>query len=275
MNRPGYPLVIRLYFLASSSLHRLLGLFMACFAGFWLGVLKRETLHLVDEFYYDNSKMYYDEEYNRSGLWNWEKIVLDKYFQESKSLLVGGVGGGREVLALRQLGYDADGFECHPRLVACANELLRKEGLVPNIQLAPRDECPNGARIYDGLIVGWGTYTLILGREQRITFLRKLRARTRAKSPLLVSFVPRRGGPRRLKMIAAIANTIRWILRRDPLELGDDLVPNYIHCFTEEELASELREAGFELASYCKEKYGYAIGIACEQSDAAMLPDTS
>ena len=38
-------------------------------------------------------------------------------------MVVGG-GGGREVLALRRLGYEVDGFECDPGLVACANELL-------------------------------------------------------------------------------------------------------------------------------------------------------
>ena len=43
---------------------------------------------------------------------------------QCKRLLVAGAGGGREVLALYKSGYEVDGFECHPELVALANTML-------------------------------------------------------------------------------------------------------------------------------------------------------
>jgi len=164
-------------------------------------------------------------------------------------------------------------------LVEYANKLLEKEGLVPDIQLVPRDMCPVSSKIYDGLIIGWGAYILIQGSEQRIAFLNKLRALTQEQSPILLSFFTRSGNERRFKVIAAIGKVIRLILRRGPVEVGDDLppyyvksgektknyIPYYVHYFTRDEIASELHEGGFELDFYCTEEYAHAVGIASKE----------
>ncbi|MCJ7445742.1 MAG: hypothetical protein MUO26_14685 [Methanotrichaceae archaeon] len=234
----------------------------AIFAGFWLGILTKENLHLIDQVYYDKSKMYGTETYNKSGLWDWEKRVFDKYFQSCKTLLVAGVGGGREVLALRELGYETDGFECNPGLAEFANYLLRSEGFDPNIELAKRDDCPDSQRYYGGIVVGWGAYMLIQGKGRRIDFLKKLRSQTRLESPILLSFFYRSGNRRYYKIVATVGNRFRWLLRRDYLELGDDLTQNYVHFFTQEEIASELNAGGFELVMYSIEHYGHAVGVA-------------
>jgi len=254
--------VIRIYSFSWKILRKLYVLIDACFVGFCLGILNRETLHLIDQSYYDNTKMYHDEAYNRGGLWSWEKEALNTYFQTCRYLLVAGVGGGREVLALHPLGYEVDGFECNPRLVEGANALLKKEGLMPSIQLAPRDGCPDATKIYDGIVVGWGAYMLIQGRKHRIAFLQQLRKQTREGSPVLLSFFYRSGTERRFKVIAAIGNVMRWLLRRERLQRGDDLVPNCVHSFTREEIASELCEGGFQFVFYSTAGYGHAVGIA-------------
>lgn len=249
------------YFRSCKRLESLNVLSKACLNGVWLGVLKREDLHSIDKLYYDDraNRKYCNEHYNRRGLRTWERSMVDRYFSECKSLLVAAVGGGREILALRQSGYDADGFECHHQLAESANELLRKEGLVPNVKLAPRDTCPDWGRMYDGLIVGWGTYTYIQGRRQRVEFLRQLRAQARENAPILLSFYTRSHDELYLKVILAIGNSIRWVMRRDLLALGDDLIPHYVHRFTEKELAAELDEAEYELRFYSAEEYGHAV----------------
>ncbi len=281
MNNQKIPLIIRIYFICYKGFQKPIKLLTACFSGFWLGVLEKETLHFIDEFYYNNTEMYFDEKHNRKNFWDWEKKVLNEYFQKCKHLLVAGVGGGREVLALRQKGYYVDGFECNPRLVDNANNLMSKEGFTPNIQLVPRDHCPGGSIIYDGLIIGWGTYMLIQGRKQRVAFLKNIRKQTCAQSPVLLSFFPRRGNERSFKVIAVIGNAIRWILRRDPVETGDDLptyivsvnngtpkyIPYYVHYFTKEEIVSELSDGGFKMDFFSRGEYGHAVGIALKESD--------
>ena len=257
---------IKIYLLSFKILHRvfekLYSIIFSCFTGLWLGLLKREDFYLVDEIYYNNSKMYYKEEYNRRGLWNWEKEVIDKYFYECGKLLLVGAGGGREFLALHKMGYDIDGFECNPKLVEYANMLLGKEGIVPNVQISPRDVCQYGMKVYDGIILGWGMYMLIQEKEQRIALLRNLRNQLKEDSPALLSFFCRSDAERRFKVVSRVGNTIRWLLRRNFLVVGDYLAPNYVHYFTREEIASEMQAAGFQLVLYSTNGYGHAVGVA-------------
>ncbi|MDJ0616025.1 MAG: hypothetical protein QNJ63_04605 [Calothrix sp. MO_192.B10] len=262
MNKQNYPLELKFYIYSRKLLRKIVLLINACFIGFWLGILRRDSLHSIDQLYYDNTQQYRNEEYNRGGLWHWETKILNKYFQQCNSLLVAGVGGGREVLALRILGYEVDGFECNPQLVDFANKLLEKEGLPANVQLVPRDECPDNHKQYDGIIVGWGAYMLIQGRENRINFLKKLHSQAKDNSPILISFFDNSDSQGYFQVVVKIGNVIRRILRRDFLEFGDDLVPNYVHHFTKEEIATELKAGGFELEMYSTNEYGHAVGIA-------------
>ena len=240
-----------------------------CFVGLWLGVFSREQLHAIDEEFYTRSKKrfagqwnYHSQEYNRSGLFDYEKKVLPNYFGDCRRLLLYGAGGGRDTLALLRMGYRVDAFESHPDLAVAANELLRQEGYDPVVQLVPRDQGPTTDAIYDGIIVSYGTYMLIQGRKHRIRLLRQLRAQTQVRCPIFISFFHRNGTPRRYKASVLVANIIRRTLRREFTELGDWLDPYYRHHFTEEEIVSELFEGGFDIIHYDTTGYGHAIGTA-------------
>ena len=258
--------IIKVYFLSFRILRKIFeklwSITFACFTGFWLGLLKTEDFHRIDEIYFNDSTMYYKEKYNKHGLWDWEEEIIDEYFCECKKLLLLGVGGGREFLALHKMGYDIDGFECNSKLVEYANTLLAKQGIVPNVQLSPRDRWQYGTKLYDGIIVGWGVYLLIQEKARRIALLRNLRNQLKETSPILLSFFCRSDTERRFKMVAKVANTIRCLLRRNFVEVGDYLNPNYVHFFTREEIAFEMQAAGFQLAVYSSQSYGHAVGIA-------------
>ena len=230
---------------------------------------------MVDDFYYDNSKIYSDEKHNKRGLWAWEQSAVNSFYKSCKSILVIGVGGGREALALGKLGYEVDGSECNPRLLQFAQKILSRDGENPNIQFTPRDQCPDTNKVYDGILLGYNTYMLIHGKSQRVAFLKKLCTIAKKQSPLLLSFYCRSGQGRRFKVIAITANIMRFLLRRDPVESGDDLypyalttgdsrsitLPYYVHYFTRDEIAAELKEGGFALAYYSTDDYPHAVGI--------------
>jgi hypothetical protein len=272
MKARSYPWSVDLFLLSGRLTQQFCSLVLACQAGFWLGVLPRETLQLTEEIHSNESNRYTQDRYNESGLRDWEQESISAYFQGCKRLLVGAAGGGREILALCKAGYEVDGFECNPRLVEYANDLARRHGLTAEVQLVPRDQCLRTGRVYDGVISGWGAHTLIQGRKRRVAFLRALRAQACEGSPILVSFLYRTQGDRRFNLIVGIGNLIRGVLRRERLELGDDLLTTYAHRFTRQEIASELHEAGFELKSYGTEGYGYAVGIATGQPLAPEDP---
>jgi hypothetical protein len=262
--RSAMPRLGKLYFASHRALGRVIVGLSAAFSGVWLGLLPRRVLYLIDAAYYDRQRYYQTEDYNRSGLWPWERRAIETHFAGCRSLLVGAAGGGREVLALRRDGLDVHGFECHPALAQFANELLSKDGYAPDIRLALRDSCPDFGRTYDGLVVGWGAYMLIRGRQRRIDFLRQLRKHAKPGAPVLLSFFHMVGGPRRYRIAAAIGNVFALVLRGERVEVGDFLVPDFVHYFTREELESELRAGGFEPILFGTNEYGHAVGRAVE-----------
>jgi protein-L-isoaspartate O-methyltransferase len=243
----------------------------ACLIGLWLGALTREELYATVNERYTRAKTtqelnYYGKEWNQGGLFTWEKTALTNYFGGCKRLLLIGAGGGREVLALQQLGYCVDGFEAHPDLVVVANELLRAEGYDTVVHLIPHDECPNTGKTYDGIIIAWAAYMHIPGRRRRITYLQQLRVQTRAQCPILLSFYnrddPQAPATRVFELAAFVANVIRRGLRREFAEVGDWLHPQYIHYFTQDEITSELAEGGFSTVYYSTTDFAHAVGIA-------------
>jgi hypothetical protein len=78
----------------------------------------------------------------------------------------------------------------------------------------------------------------------------------------MLSFYDRQDTPHNFHLIAGLGNLLRKLFRRERVELGDDLTPNYVHYFTESQLASELVSAGFQLACYSTRSYGHAVAIA-------------
>jgi hypothetical protein len=271
---PRYPGELKLYLFLRRGLEKSFTLIHACFTGFWLGVLSKQTLQSIDQYYYDNEKMYYSEAYNRRGLWAWEKEAISQYFHACKSLMVIGAGGGREVLALSKMGFQADGFECNTQLLEFANTLIQKDASTARMEFLDRDQCPNNGKIYDGAIMGWGSYMLIQTQAKRLAFLQQLKTQLPANAPLLISFyaAPRKG--RYYKVVMQVGNVFRSLLGRDRLELGDDLAPEYVHYFTRKDIDAEFKAAGFELKLYGTKSYGYAVGLVLESAatPAAIAP---
>lgn len=243
--------------------YQLIDLLTACFVGFWLGVLDRNSMYQIDQQFYDSEAIYRDEEYNQSGFWEWEFKAIQTHFKACKTILLAGAGGGREIFALHALGYEVDAFECNPNFVKFANEFLQKHQINCTIQIAARDTCPIYEKIYDGLIVGWTAYSLIQGRQTRIDFLKQMRDRVKSGSPILLSFLYAYKSAKYYKMISTIANLIRAIRWQSKTEIGDFILPeNFVHYFSKEQISSELKEAGFRLEFYSELDYGHAVGIA-------------
>lgn len=233
--------------------------------GTWLGLLTPRMLQKLDVWYYTKgfAHQYGDKGYNTSGLYGWEETAIKAFFPEGISVLIAvGAGAGREMLAMNQMGYRTEGFEYNPALVDLGNTLLLENGWTPSIAPGPANGVPPGSKQYDAIIVGWGTYTLIAGRQARISLLTQIRSRCAPGAPVLLSFFNRPGNTPTYKATAVIANFIRTLLRRPKVEIGDTLFVCYAHRFTEREIAEELTAAGFRPAFFRSEPYGHAIGIA-------------
>ena len=257
-------LQMKMYRLTENAILRLYDLAQVVHQGVWLGLLDVDGLHEIGERQYLTWKgLYGNREYNLSGLLAWEAVAVDRFFSRCRSILVGGVGGGREIIALSKKGFLVDGFECCRDFVAVCEKLMTAEGVNARIVASPPDVIPEDFGIYDGLIMGWGAYMHIVGRTTRIEFFKRFRRHVRVGGPVLVSFLTRKQNSRKAAWVFWIAQSIQR-LRRNAfrVELGDSLHGSFAHFFTSEEIEEELREAGFQLEYYADQPYGHAVAKA-------------
>jgi hypothetical protein len=250
-----YARTLRLVDAVASGLYALHG-------AIWLGFMARAELNQVTGRDYSagsNQASERDELYNRSGLNAWEDAALADYFAACGSVLVAGAGGGREVISLAREKLRVDGFECNPMLVDLAAKMLRDEPSCAAVLLSETDAVPSRLGVYDGAIVGFGVYSHIQGRTNRVRFLGEMSNHLTPGAPLLVSFAIR-GESRRDRSAAAIARTIQRLRGIDSdIEIGDTLAEVFNHRFTQDEIIGELREGGFDLLSFRPYPFPHAI----------------
>ncbi len=241
------------------ALHAMLG-------GIWLGLLSESQLRELDEHYYRSDNTYRSDAWNERGLFDWEREAIGRSFRAGSSIVVIACGGGREVLELLRMGFDAIGYESHPDLCAYAQSFLAEHGYPDRLREMPRDRFPLEAR-GEGVLLGWGAYSLIAWREQRVTFLRDAGAAVAGDGPVMLSSFARQTHGRSFRLTSRIAGALRRLRAGRPIELGDTLAPNRLHVFTRLEMASEIEEAGLSLESYeivgaAEPTTGYVCAVA-------------
>src|SRR2546428_2992667 len=210
---------------------RLLRGIRAVHEGLWLGLSNREMLHEITGRQYSAWEQYQGRDYNESDLFPWEKMALDCYFVECRTILLGASGGGREILALAKRGIQVDAFECSAALVESSRALVVSKGITARVLLSLPDQVPQEFGIYDGLIMGFGGYAHIAGHQARIRFLKQFRRHVRPGGPILLSFFPR-ADSRQGRWTFAIARFIRRARGSgETVDLGDTISVVFEHYF--------------------------------------------
>jgi hypothetical protein len=237
-------------------------------SGLWLGLLDRRDLYAIDDAEYASRAAYRTDAHNLGGFFDWERRAVDHHFPVTGPVVVVGAGAGREVLALAERGHPVTGFECNPVLVEAGRDLLRRTGSSgAALHWLARGAAPTGPGPYAAAVVGWSAYMLMPGRASRVAFLAGLHGVLPRDAPVLLSFASRTAGERRPALLAAVANPVRRVRRRPPVELGDDLAPNYLHRFTGAEIAAELADGGYRLRHFAAGRQaagepGHAVACA-------------
>jgi hypothetical protein len=136
----------------------------------------------------------------RRHLFLWEKNAIATYFPPPPArVLIGGAGGGREVLALAEMGYDVLAFEPSAALTAAMAERLPKE-LNARVYCASYEDMPRlfparreqpcatleAEPDFNAAILGWSSYSHLRTEEQRIRTLCSFARHVRG--PILISF---------------------------------------------------------------------------------------
>jgi SAM-dependent methyltransferase len=190
------------------------------------------------------------EAYVRSGLWHWEMQFYSRFLHRDDDILLVGAGSGRDLLALREQGYRADGLELAERASARARALVTPLGgavVTGSIEVAPL--APR-----DAFIFSWLCYSYIPGRGSRVAVLRRVHDALRPEGRILLTYAradgTRRGIARRLATVGAWLARVDW--RPEPGDVIERTAHSvhYEHEFTREDIEAEARAAGLAVACH-------------------------
>ena len=199
---------------------------------------------------------------------NWERNFYLRFLKPDDRVLVIGCGTGRDLLALLELGYGAEGLDVGPQCTAAAGQLLRKRGFEAPVYTGAIETITLPGR-FDAFIFSWFCYSYVPQSETRVRVLRKLREHLNPGGRILVTYVPAKSAPRRLPI--RLAQLVASLSRSDwRPEYGDFVqVANrgryfvhYEHQFTREGLEEEARAATLRVAFHERADEGTAVLIA-------------
>ena len=244
---PKTPVRVRLAIRSDRWFKRMISVLRAVHQGIWLGALRSSDFAAANAAAYARWERYRNDDYNKSGLVDWEIEAIRRNFPPGSRVLVPSAGGGREVLGLQAMGYHAVGFDPSPELVSGGQRLIAETDSTAQLTLSPPDGLPVGiAEHFDAILFGWGGYIHVRGRAARISMLEGLRRTVEPNAPMVVSFFLRSPGDRTFPTTVRVASAIRRIRRsREPIELGDTVAATFDHYFTWDEIGAELAEGGF------------------------------
>jgi hypothetical protein len=216
--------------------------------------------------YFDRMPRYRDPIDQRAGLYPFEARALRELFPPAPArILAHGVGGGRELLALVEAGYQVEAYEPAAKLAGAATELLAGRATVQELGLQAWAQARK-VESFDGIFTGWGVWACLVRQDDRLEVLRAFR-RVCPKGPVLISFF--RGDalydvdervaepvPIHPPWTDRLERLMRRVLRErvlgaPPLERGIAWQNGlYIHLTEEWELREEAGLAGYRVAHY-------------------------
>jgi len=204
------------------------------------------------QFYLRPNQLSYwsSEDFLDQGLTSLERALLEKTPLRQGRLLLLGVGGGRDAIALANQGFEVTGVDFVPEMVQRAQENAARRGLqlagmvqeISSLNLPPES--------YDLAWIAREMYSCLPTRERRIAMLRRVHRALRPGGYFVCTFhwqhpgrfSPRVEWARRLFALLTLGN--RGYEPGDILWLDAE----FIHAFFQEaDLRGEFAAGGFEV----------------------------
>lgn len=217
-----------------------------------------------------------------AGLFPWERALwANPLVPKGGRVLLAAAGGGRELRALCQSGYEVEAFEPNPLLFEGAratSEGFSKASvlagtyadLVSAVEQRQGPLAPLAERRFDWVLFGWGSFTHVTEPAQQLQVLRAALALA-PSGPLVLSFFLRKGAEvpsRSLRLREAVRSVFRSLgaARARPTGLGYEYGGGFVYHFTEQELERLAQQAGYRVALFDDTAFPHAVLLPTQSS---------
>ena len=198
------------------------------------------------------------------GLDAWERRLYGDVLRAADRVLLVACGAGRDLVALRELGYDVTGLEPTPELVNLARELVARRGL--NVAVcAGFIETWNLDDNYDVVIFSSGCYSFVPQAASRVATLARIKTHLAPEGRIVITYLEFRQQSSLsialMRASAGVANS-GWRPERGDCFSRDHLarrVLRYEHAFRPGDVARECADAGLRVVR----DEGMGSGLRC------------
>lgn len=216
------------------------------------------------------------------GLAQWEVELLEHpATPRNGRVLLAGAGGGREILALGERGYEIFAFEPSVVLRTGAEEVASRfagsrcvHGSYADIVRAVRGSGPlaDAPWPFDLVYFGWGSFTHLLSSPEQRAVLAAVRSLA-PNAPLLLSFWVRWHHPgskteRARGLVRRALTVVRGVAPAPGLDFDDRA--GFGHCFERPEFEALARNAGYSVALFEERGFPHAILVPASSPPATV-----
>ena len=203
------------------------------------------------------------------GLFGWEREALrTPPFPRGGRVLVGGVGGGRELVGLASLGYQVVAFEPSPLVEAAQDAARASPGsevvrasyqdlvAVAEGRTSPLAPILDGG--FDGVVLGWGSLSHVVSAEERRRVMVSLN-RLLPGAPVLCSFWADREPLQPTRARQRLWRVGRWVERLHEPGLRFQARAGFMHVFTRDGFERLARDTGYRVVLYEETPFPHAL----------------